>query len=383
MDAPEGKLEKRFLHLARRLMSLPTAPFREQFVKEAVSSRAAELDLEVLTDAVGNLLLVYDGDRDSGHTPRVIFTAHMDHPGLLYSRPLSPREHLFELAGNANTDLAKRAEVDIYDPAGTADQTPVRGVIVSYAEPEGGRPVFSVRISKADAELLTSASFAMWRLPVLRKQGRRLRGRACDDLAGVTAALAVLSELRQTRSGVCAGLLLTRAEETGFGGMMAAARSDWLPRAPLYLNIECSSWRAGATLGAGPVIRLGDRISVFDPGISAGLVAIAEGEVDGPCGAKLPYQRKLMDGGACEATVLSMAGFQVGAVALPLDHYHNWGRKRLRPEAIDIDDAVALVRLLGRVAVCQEGVAEIGKGAQRSIERQLEARYQGQRPLLQ
>ena len=82
----------------------------------------------------------------------MIFTAHMDHPGLLYSRSLSPRDHLFELAGNVNVDLAKKGEVDIYDPAGTPDQSSgswcyrlvCRGLI-------GGRPVFSVRTPRADA----------------------------------------------------------------------------------------------------------------------------------------------------------------------------------------------------------------------------------------
>ena len=351
MDATDGKLEKRFLRHARRLMPLPTAPFREQFVMEAISRQAAELGLEIRSDAVGNLLLLYHGDRDSGPAARVIFTAHMDHPGLLYSQPLSPRDHLFELAGNVNVDLAKKGDVDIYDPAGTADQTPVRGVVDSYAEPEaeGGPPVFSIRIAKADAGLLTPDSFAMWRLPVLGKQGRELRGRACDDLAGVTVAITVMEHLRRSRFRSGAGLLLTRAEETGFGGMMAAVRSDWLPREPLYINIECSSQRAGAALGAGPVIRVGDRLSVFEPDLSAVLVAIAEGEMEGFEGPGLPYQRKLMDGGACEATVLKLAGFRVGAVALPLDHYHNWGKKRLRPEAIDVDDAVALVKLLARV----------------------------------
>ena len=383
MGGTDDKLEKRFLHHARRLMPLPTAPFREQFVMEAISRRAAELGLETQSDAVGNLLLVYRGNRDSGPVPRVIFTAHMDHPGLLYSRPLSPRDHLFELAGNVNVDLAKKSEVDIYDPAGTADQAPVRGVIDSYAEPEGGRPVFSVRTSRADSGLLTPDSFAMWRLPVLRRQGRRLRGRACDDLAGVTVGLAVIDHLHRSRSGTCAGLLLTRAEETGFGGMMAAVRGDWLPREPLYINIECSSRRAGAALGAGPVIRVGDRISVFDPRLCAGLVALAEGEAEGFEGPGLPYQRKLMDGGACEATVLALAGFQVGAVALPLDHYHNWGRKRLRPEAIDIGDAGVLVKLLVRVAVCREGVAGSGEMARRNVERRLDTRYQSQRRRLE
>ncbi|MCY3762347.1 MAG: hypothetical protein OXH50_13935 [Gemmatimonadetes bacterium] len=383
MGVTDGKLEKRFLHHARRLMPLPTAPFREQFVMEAISRQATELGLETQSDAVGNLLLVYRGNRDSGFVPRVIFTAHMDHPGLLYSRPVSPRDHLFELAGNVNVDLAKKSEVDIYDPAGTADQAPVRGVIDSYAGPEGGRPVFSVRTARADSGLLTPDSFAMWRLPVLRQQGRLLRGRACDDLAGVTVGLAVMDHLRRSRSRTCAGLLLTRAEETGFGGMMAAVRGGWLPREPLYINIECSSRRAGAALGAGPVIRVGDRISVFDPRLCAGLVAMAEGEAESFEGRGLPYQRKLMDGGACEATVLALAGFQVGAVALPLDHYHNWGRKRLRPEAIDIGDAGALVKLLVRAAVCREGVAGSGEGVQRNVERRLETRYRSQRPRLE
>ena len=65
-------------------MPLPTAPFREQFVIEAISRHAVQLDLSMQTDMVGNLLLVYDQDRNSGRAPRVVMTAHMDHPGLLY-----------------------------------------------------------------------------------------------------------------------------------------------------------------------------------------------------------------------------------------------------------------------------------------------------------
>ena len=62
------------------------------------------------------------------------------------------------------------------------------------------------------------------------------------------------------------------------------------------------------------------------------------------------YQRKLMDGGTCEATVLTRVGYGVGAVALPLKNYHNAGRNGLRPEIIDLDDAVWLVELLVGVA---------------------------------
>ena len=113
-------------------------------------------------------------------------------------------------------------------------------------------------------------------------------------------------------------------------------------------------WRLGAVLGAGPIVRVGDRLWVFDPDISGGLAALAD-----ELASQQPsfrYQRKLMDSGACEATPLMQAGYRTGAVALPLGNYHNSGPgERLAPEYIDLDDANGLVRLL--VHVAQRGMA--------------------------
>jgi endoglucanase len=151
------------------------------------------------------------------------------------------------------------------------------------------------------------------------------------------------------------GLLLTRAEEGGFGGMLGAVQGRFLDRDALYVNIECSSAKAGAPLGAGPVVRVGDRRWVFDPAITAALTAAADELV--AAGTGLQYQRKLMDGGTCEATVLMQAGFRSGAVALPLRHYHNHGGDRLRPEAVHLDDLRGLVVLLLYLAARPGGPA--------------------------
>ena len=70
--------------------------------------------------------------------------------------------------------------------------------------------------------------------------------------------------------GAPLSVLLTRAEETGFGGMLAAVETGRLDAYMVYVNIECSSCRAGAPLGEGPVIRVGDRRWIFHAGVTEG-----------------------------------------------------------------------------------------------------------------
>ena len=109
-------------------------------------------------------------------------------------------------------------------------------------------------------------------------------------------------------------------------------------------------------------------------------MAVAEELTKAAAGADRPfrYQRKLMDGGTCEATVLTRAGYGVGAVALPLKNYHNAGRNGLRPEIIDLDDAVWLVELLVGVALHPAGVTGASKAAGKKMDRAIGARQREQ-----
>mgnify|MGYP001378615936 CR=1 FL=1 len=379
-----------FLELARQIMPLPTAPYHEQFVGEAIAAFAASRPRLVMSaDDFGNLHLLYDPDREEiapgrrrpRRLPRLVVTAHMDHPGMGFDKRISRRDFLFERLGGVPEDLTRNGEVDIYRLDRPADQKPIRGNISACVETAaGGSAFFKVRVARGDADEVGPGSFAMLALQPLAVGRRRLRARACDDLAGVTAGLCFLDELLARRSPIRAGLLLTRAEETGLGGMLAAARSGSLDRRALYVNIECSSCRAGAQLGAGPVVRVGDRVSLFDPNITGGLVAVAQELARAAADGDHPfrYQRKLMDGGTCEATALIRAGYLVGAVALPLKNYHNAGRNGLRPEMVDIDDAVWLVELLVELALHPAGVAGTSKVAIKKTERAMDARYREQ-----
>ena len=227
---------------------------------------------------------------------------------------------------------------------------------------------------------LGPGAFGMWNLPALRRRGRLLYGRACDDLAGVVAGLCFLDELIRQQARVRVGLLLTRAEEVGFAGMIEASQSGWLDRGAIYVNLECSSARAGAILGAGPIVRVGDRSSLFDPHLSSGMALLASELAKTK--TSLSFQRKLMDGGTCEASVLHRAGFRTAALALPLGNYHNQGAEALAPEFIHLDDAVGLVRLLVHVALQPGGLAQAGVRAGDHLTRSLEARHLRHAPRL-
>ena len=340
-------MELDFLQLAKPLIRTPTAPFHEHFAFGFARAFAAERPIQVLHDHCGNSLLLYDGGGQQDDE-FLILTAHLDHPGLVWRASQGPSRALFEILGGVELEQALATGVRLFDLNRPATQRGIPGTIVRTVDEEGARYPL-VEVAAAPDIPQGPGTFAMWDLPAFRVRGRRLSGRALDDLAGAAVALCVLDSLVRQQAAVRVGVLLTRAEEVGFVGMLAALEAGFLPRRALYINIECSSVAAGAVLGAGPIVRVGDRLWVFDPDISGGLAALADELTSQQ--PSFRYQRKLMDGGACEATPLMQADYRTGAVALPLGNYHNSGPgAQLAPEYIHLDDANGLVRLLVHVA---------------------------------
>jgi putative aminopeptidase FrvX len=339
-----------FLALAEPLMRLPTAPFHEHAVAAfARSFAAARPGIRLRADRYGNLLLTSAArDEDSG-CPRMVVTAHMDHPGVAWSSNEAPGLSHFHLLGGTRIELTPGAALCVFGPG---DSPALIGMGTVERACTEHPACLRVALPPVHQEQLGSGAFGMWSVPTWRRRGTRLHSRACDDLGGVAVALAFLDQLVRRSSSARAGVLLTRAEEVGFAGMLGAISSGLLNRADLFINTECSSTRAGARLGHGPVVRVGDRMWTFDPYTTASLVNAAEELTR--AAPDFRYQRKLMDSGSCEATALMSAGFTTAAVALPLGNYHNAGQGRLAPEIIDLGDATALVDLLLQVA-CAEG----------------------------
>ncbi len=264
-------------------MSRPTAPYREGAVIAWVRDFAARNSHLVLrSDPHGNLELRRRGVRATA-TPLVL-AAHMDHPGfraLRCARLPAGRGFAVDalFLGGVRREYFAGARVRFYlgegdsrDAHGCGARRPAR------PDPKSGE----VRVRLEARAAVPRGSFGVWDLPAFRRSRRDpdlLETRAADDLAGVAAILAVLEcveRIDPTRS-VDLRALFTRAEEVGFVGAIAAARGGRLPAGARIVAIEASKALPHAPQGAGPILRVGDRTSVFDDALTRWLARVATG----------------------------------------------------------------------------------------------------------
>ncbi len=332
----------------RDVLSCPTAPFVEQAVAAMVKRWAGALSLPVTADAAGNLYLNPPPRGAKG--PRWYFTAHMDHPGFVACRQAG-RNVWAEFRGGVEEKYFAGSAAVFFTPDG-----PARATVESYRK-TNKHPWPLCRLRLRSPQAVPAGSGGMWDLPACRVRGKRLASRACDDLAGLAAVLCALAETLSERPDAPVTGLLTRAEEVGFVGALAACDSGCLGRDARIISIETSAQRPGARLGDGVVIRVGDRARTFHPSLTAHVAAVSQDL------AKLDPDfrstRQLMPGGTCESTAFCMWGHVAAALCVPLANYHNMdGRGRIAAEAIDLDDFENLVKLLAAIATDGRDIAD-------------------------
>jgi putative aminopeptidase FrvX len=316
------------------LTNLPTASGREdevvRWVERWVGRRP---DLKMAEDSGGNLLITRKG-RKRGDP--VLAVAHMDHPAFVVTG-VAGQEAAFQFRGGVRAEYFNDARVDfVTGPAKS-------GRVTSYA-PLGRTGVIDVKGTMPEP-----GDIARWHVATPRQRAGRLMAPACDDLAGCAAALAALDLARGRTDLAHFGVLLTRAEEMGFVGAIHAAVAGSIPTDARLLSIETSRASADAPLGEGPVIRVGDAVTVFDRDLTNRISSAA-------AGTGLRHQRKLMVGGACEATAFGVYDYIATGLCLPLGNYHNMGNLdeveagtgEARPmlEEVSLDDFHGLVDLL-------------------------------------
>jgi hypothetical protein len=179
--------------------------------------------------------------------------------------------------------------------------------------------------------------------------------RAADDLAGCAAIVSVLARCVAERIPATVLGLFTRAEEVGLIGATLVAQQRLLPSETLVVSLECSRALPGAEIGAGAVIRVGDRATCFSP--EGDLLLQRARDRLRERDPSVRIQRQLMSGGTCEATAFMLAGYTTVGVAFPLGNYHNAGPDdTIAPEYIHRRDLQAGVELLVEAA---RGMAEL------------------------
>ena len=128
----------------------------------------------------------------------------------------------------------------------------------------------------------------------------------------------------------------------GFIGALELIRRGALSAGDSVLSIESSRELPQARPGRGPVIRLGDRMTLFDPN----LIALLDDAAKSLARRRRRVQRARLTGGTCEATAYLAFGYETAGVAIPLVNYHNGGKDRVAPEEVRLEDLAGMVDLL-------------------------------------
>ena len=349
---PNAERRRRHERWLEELTAIPTAAGREDRVIRRVTTWVRERpDLALRSDRAGNLLITRSGPR----TGRPIFvTAHLDHPAFVVRRVLDPRTLELEFRGGVQDAYFEEARIEVFD----GDDAAHRATILALDAKAKPFKRVTARLTRPVSTIGTG-DVGRWALAgkIPRIEKGILHTHACDDLAAVAAALATLDVLRGRRGASNVGVLLTRAEEVGFIGTLRVCADKSVPARSRLICLENSRSFSDSPIGGGPILRVGDKMSVFDPGLTnriADLLAAHAGKHPG-----FTWQRKLMPGGTCEATAFAAHGFESTCICLPLGNYHNMtaidavaaGRRpaRVGPEKIAVADYHGMIDML---AIC-------------------------------
>ncbi|MGW8246752.1 MAG: hypothetical protein ACWGOV_01470 [Acidiferrobacterales bacterium] len=355
-----NKQQKDFLF---RLLSQPSAPFREQAVLEVVQSLLRKRRIPHFIDPIGNLVVGVNDPQQyaklvnaNSREPVRLFIAHMDHPGFHGHQWISPKRLQVNWLGGSPTRYLSGAPVWLatgadYVATGKMRKPQLNSTrrYLKSAEIQLDSAVLNKQYP--DASVLYGGM--KFRKPVWQS-GKKIYTRAADDLVGVYSIVQTALSLfaRNKRSGSSPFIgLITRGEEVGFVGAVGHLDLGWLgnhSRKIIAVSLEASRTLPGAEIGKGPVLRLGDWRTVFSSG---GLKVLAD------LGQKLlkgKHQRRLMDGGSCEASAAIAWGLETIGMSAPLGNYHNQsleggpdsrGPNGPAPEFVHVDDIDGMVRM--------------------------------------
>jgi putative aminopeptidase FrvX len=353
-------MNARYDRLLTQLLSRPTAPFREQQVIDYAQSILQRAHIPHFADPFGNLVVGRASPaayrallRQPSKEPVRLFIAHMDHPGFHGVRWLSPRRLLVKWYGGSPVKHLRGSRAWLANDIGLVGEGHIERFTLLPSRHAMDSAEILLERPLPDMPAATSLYGGFrFRAPVWRA-GKRVYTQVADDLVGVFAvlatALALYSGNRRMQPPFLG--LLTRGEEVGFVGAIAHLELNWREcahRPIVAISLETSRTLPNALIGKGPVVRLGDRRTVFDPGCLRILSEVAEQVLPGR------HQRRVMDGGTCEATAAIAWGLNAIGISVPLGNYHNQGfeggqdcagAEGPAPEFVHLDDIDGLLKL--------------------------------------
>ncbi len=397
-------IKSAWLAILKTICDLPTAPLREEYVMAWIEQFILTLSppgkLTCMFDRAGNLRVDHLVEPENGGGAKgdsgkregqrqLIFEAHVDHPGFICGEVINQGAGLLraEFLGGVKPSFFAGAGVRLFHPDGASPWTLATVEGMPERPPNSDALTCVLKLRNPGIEV-PAGTIGMWDLPDAALMDDLLTARVCDDLSGAAAMVCMLHAICER--GICQPftLLFTRGEEIGFLGALAAVMDDTLSareyrRHCCVVGLENSRAMPRAAMGLGPVLRVGDRTSIFSSALTRFIKLTSDDLADA-----LPdyrCQRALMDGGTCNSTVFDAAGFDSAGLTLPLANYHNMVAEdealscvpttprtgeKIGSEAIHVNDFAHLVELMVHLVERFHQYT----GDHRGLQAQLEAR---------
>jgi len=340
------------------LLEQPTAPYREGLVIEWVKKELNKSGVPFFQDSTGNIIMGVGSEQEyrillgqSDKEPLRMFIAHMDHPGFHGVRWKSDQNLEIKWFGGSPRKHLVGSRVWLSNSRGDVYQGILSSAVLAPKKTHLSKGTVRIKEKCADQKATSLFGGFGFRKAVWEKAGL-IYTKAADDLVGCFVAIETAKKAAKQPTRKFIGVL-TRAEEVGFVGCIAHFEEGWLKSAKrpiVVVSLETSRTLPGAIVGKGPVVRLGDKAGVFSGPAIEVLSQIAQ--------KKLPkqFQRRIMDGGTCEATVAVANQVPALGISVPLGNYHNQGLEGgpdCRGQDGPAPEFVSLADIKGMLVLCE------------------------------
>jgi putative aminopeptidase FrvX len=341
------------------LLEQPTAPYREGLVIQWIKNELNRSQVPFFQDSTGNIIMGVASEQEyrillgqNEKEPVRVFIAHMDHPGFHGVKWKNKQTLEVKWFGGSPRKHLVGSRVWISNPAGQVYDGILSSATLDKKKTHLSKGTVKIKENCSEHKAPTLFGGFGFRKAVWEKSGI-VYTKAADDLVGCFVAIETAKKAAKLQSRKFIGIL-TRAEEVGFVGCIAHFELGWLKTAkrPLVIvSLETSRTLPGALVGKGPVVRLGDRAGVFSGPALEVLSQIAQ--------KKLPkkFQKRVMDGGTCEATVAVVNQVPAVGISIPLGNYHNQGFEGgpdCRGPEGPAPEFVSLSDIKGMLVLCEE-----------------------------
>jgi endoglucanase len=310
---------------------------------------------EVRTDRVGNVICTRRGSRDDV----LLFDAHMDEVGFLVSyveesgflrlAPLGGWDarvlpaHALTVRGRNGERI--RGVIGTLPPHITADSDRTK----AFPLPDLFVDIGAASRDDASAMGVEVGCAVVPGYPFERLGDDLVMGKAFDDRAGCTIAVALLDQIQGAELDMTLAVTFTTSEEVGLRGARAVA-DQINPSVAIALEGTTavdvpgvSGAKKLASMGQGPAVTIADSGIIAARGVNDLIQEVAR---DGD----IPMQMKLPGGGGTNAAAYqpSGQGALVGVIAVPVRYIHA-PLSMLRPS--DLDASIRLATAFaGRAA---------------------------------